>query len=298
MLPTVPSTIRRRSLLAGLAALPVAPALVRAEQAPVLYFSAIPDDDDTRLTERFDRVAAYLSQTLGVEVRYVPVKSYAAAVTAFRNDQVQLAWFGGLSGVQARLLVPGSRAIAQGAEDAAFVTYFIANTATGLTEGPDFPKAAEGLSFTFGAQTSTSGRLMPEFHIRQQTGRASEAFFSNVGFSGDHGQTLRLVASGAWQVGALNYSVYEQAVTEGAPEIQTARVIWKTPPYPDYNWTIRGDVEERWGAGFIDKVQAALTGMTDAELLASFPRTGFIPADNALYAPIEETARQLDLIGE
>jgi phosphonate transport system substrate-binding protein len=207
-----------------------------------------------------------------------------------------LAWFGGLSGVQARLAVPGSRAIAQGAEDATFVTYFIANTASGLTESDSFPTGIEGMSFTFGAQTSTSGRLMPEFHIREATGNAPEDVFSDVGFSGDHGQTLRLVASGAYQLGALNYTVYDQAVTEGAPEIETAKVIWKTPAYPDYNWTIRGDVDARFGDGFADRVQAALLEMSDPDLLASFPRTGFIPADNALYAPIEATARQLDLI--
>lgn len=70
-----------------------------AHAQDTLYFSAIPDEDETRLTERFSAVADYLSDELGVPVEFVPVKSYPAAVTAFRNDQVQLAWFGGLSGV-------------------------------------------------------------------------------------------------------------------------------------------------------------------------------------------------------
>jgi phosphonate transport system substrate-binding protein len=96
-------------------------------------FTAIPDEDETRLIERFERFASYLESTLGVEVEYIPVKSYAAAVTAFRNNQVQLAWFGGLSGVQARSLVPGSQAIAQGYEDQFFVTYFIAHASTELS---------------------------------------------------------------------------------------------------------------------------------------------------------------------
>ncbi|WP_022706190.1 putative selenate ABC transporter substrate-binding protein [Paracoccus zeaxanthinifaciens] len=267
-----------------------------AQAQDTLYFSAIPDEDETRLAERFGAVAEYLTDELGVPVEFVPVKSYPAAVTAFRNDQVQLAWFGGLSGVQARLLVEDARAIAQGTEDAEFVTYFIANTETGLTESDAFPEAAKGMSFTFGAKTSTSGRLMPEFHIREETGEAPEAFFDRVGFSGDHSQTLRLVGSGAWDVGALNFAVYDQAVAEGAPEVETAKVVWKTPPYPDYNWTIRGDVDARWGEGFADRVQAALIGMDDPELLAAFPREGFIPATNDDYAPIEDVARQLDLL--
>ena len=267
-----------------------------AHAQQTLYFSAIPDEDETRLTERFGKVAAYLSDRLGVPVKFVPVKSYPAAVTAFRNDQVQLAWFGGLSGVQARLLVPGARAIAQGAEDRRFVTYFIANTETGLTRSDDFPLAARGMTFTFGAKTSTSGRLMPEYYIREKTGQAPDDFFSRVGFSGDHSQTLRLVASGAWQIGALNFAVYDQAVAENAPEIETAKVIWKTPSYPDYNGTIRGDVDARWGEGFADKVQAALLGMADAELLAAFPRSAFIAAGNDDYVPIETIGRELDLL--
>lgn len=270
--------------------------LASAAQAGTLYFSAIPDEDATALTERFSRVADYLSEELGVDVRFVPVKSYPAAVTAFTNDQVQLAWFGGLTSVQARLANPGAQSIAQGTEDPSFVSYLIANPSTGLQPSDDFPQGARGKSFTFGAKTSTSGRLMPEYHIRKATGAAPEDLFSTVGFSGDHSQTLRLVASGAYDLGVLNYAVYDKAVADGAPEVQTAKVIWKTPPYPDYNWVIRGDVDDRFGAGFTKKVQDALVGMDDPELLASFPREGFIPAENAQFDPIETVARELGLL--
>src|SRR5690606_5454594 len=77
--------------------------------AETFVFTAIPDEDETKLVERFQGVADYLSEELDVDVRYIPVKSYAAAVSAFRNNQVQLAWFGGLSGVQARRLVQALR---------------------------------------------------------------------------------------------------------------------------------------------------------------------------------------------
>ena len=143
-----------------------------AASAQTLYFSAIPDQDETALVTRFSKVADYLSDKLGVDVRFVPVKSYEASVTAFRNGQIQLAWFGGLTGVQARSLTPGSRAIAQGEEDEAFVSYFIANKDSGLKPSGDFPMETKGMTFTFGAKTSTSGRLMPDYWIRQKTGMA------------------------------------------------------------------------------------------------------------------------------
>lgn len=86
----------------------IAAASGTAAYAETFVFTAIPDQDETRLRARFDKVAEYLSARLEVDVNYIPVKSYAAAVTAFKNDQVQLAWFGGLSGVRARQRVPGS----------------------------------------------------------------------------------------------------------------------------------------------------------------------------------------------
>lgn len=259
-------------------------------------FTAIPDQDETRLRQRFDKVAAYLAKELGVPVRYIPVKSYAAAVTAFRNNQVQLAWFGGLSGVRARRLVPGSQALAQGYEDQFFTTYFIAHASTGLQPGDAFPDKIAGLTFTFGSKGSTSGRLMPEFHIRKHFGKTPGDVFSRVGFSGDHSRTIALVQSGAYLVGAVNFKVWENEMKAGRIDRDKVRVIWTTPPYPDYHWTIRGDADQAFGAGFSARVAKALLDIKDPALLASFPRKSFVAAKNSDYAPILEVGKSIGLI--
>ena len=259
-------------------------------------FTAIPDEDESQLRDRFDKVAAYLSKELDVEVKYIPVKSYAAAVTAFRNDQVQLAWFGGLSGVRARNLVEGSEAIAQGFEDQAFETYFIAHSSTGLKESANFPKEMAGKTFTFGSKGSTSGRLMPEYHIRQIFDKAPKDVFSKVGFSGNHSKTIALVQSGAYQVGAVNFQVWKKDLAAGKIDPNKVSIIWTTPTYPDYQWSIRGDVDKRWSTGFKQRVTDALLGMKDKDLLASFPRSSFIPASNSDYEPILKVGKEIKLI--
>lgn len=264
--------------------------------ADTFVFTAIPDEDESRLQQRFSKVADYLSEKTGVPVQYIPVKSYAATVTAFRNNQVQLAWFGGLSGVQARRLVPGSEAIAQGSEDPTFKSYIIANTSTGIERAETLSDALKGKTFTFGSKASTSGRLMPEFYLREHFGAAPDDIFSRVGFSGDHSRTIAQVQAGAYQLGAVNYTVWDNELAAGNIDPAKVRVIWETPTYPDYQWTIRGDVDARFGAGFKDKVRQALLDMTDKELLASFPREAFIPASNDDYVPIENTARELGLL--
>ena len=99
---------------------------------------------------------------------------------------------------------------------------------------------------------------MPEYHIRQQFGKAPDEVFSKVGFSGNHSKTVALVQSGAYQVGATNFKVWKRELAEGKIDPSKISVIWKTPGYPDYQWTIRGDVDQRWGAGFKEKVRQAL----------------------------------------
>jgi phosphonate transport system substrate-binding protein len=266
-----------------------AASVLAQEPSKVFTFTAIPDEDTARLQQRFGKVAEYLSDKLGIEVNYIPVKSYSASVAAFKNNDVQLAWFGGLSGVQARIDVPGATAIAQGEEDPEFISYFIAHSSTGLTPSKEFPRGIVGKTFTFGSKGSTSGRLMPEYFIRTALGKSPREVFKRVGYSGDHSKTLALVQSGSYEVGALNYKVWENEVKAGTVDESKVQIIWQTPAYPDYNWTIRGDVDQTWGEGFADKVQQALLDMKDPELLASFPRKSFIKADNSMYQPILDT---------
>jgi phosphonate transport system substrate-binding protein len=264
--------------------------------AKPFVFTAIPDDNEARLRERFDKVAAYLSKQLKADVKYVPVKTYAASVAAFKNNQVQMAWFGGLSGLQARAAVPGSRAVAQGEEDRQFTTYFIANARTGLKESAELPRSVAGKTFTFGAKDSTSGRLMPEYFIRQAFKKPPEEVFSRVGFSGDHSKTIALVQSGAYDLGAVNYTVWNLDVKQGKVDASKVLVIWKTPTYQDYQFTVRGDVDKEYGAGFSARLTQALLDLKDPDLLASFPRKALLPAKNEDYENLRAVAKSIGLL--
>ena len=262
-----------------------------------LRFTAIPDQNSTELQEKFKPLGEYLTRGLGVTVEYVPARDYQAAVEMFVNGDVGLAWFGGLTGVQARDRVPGARAIAQGDADPKYYSYFIAHKDTGLTRSETFPADIGKYTFTFGSEQSTSGRLMLEYFIRQNTGKGPEQVFQKpVGFSGSHDKTAELVASGQYQVGAINYKVYDQRVAQKKTDPDVVRVIWQTPVYADYNWTARPDLDTRYGAGFTDRLTRALLDINDPKLLAALPRERLVPAANQDYDSLREVAQQLKML--
>ena len=264
---------------------------------PVLRYTAIPDQNTTELQAKFAPLTAYLSKQLGVPVEYVPVRDYQAAVESFKNGDVLLAWFGGLTGVQARHAVAGAHAIAQGDSDPNYYSYFIAHKDTGLTRSDQLPKDIGKYRFTFGSESSTSGRLMPEYFLRQAIGKAPrELFAAQPGFSGSHDKTAELVQSGQYEVGVINYKVYDRRVKEGKTDPEICRVIWKTPTYTDYNWTAHPDLERTFGAGFTTKLQQALLAIDDPQLLAALPREKLIAARDEDYERIREVATQLGML--
>jgi phosphonate transport system substrate-binding protein len=200
--------------------------------------------------------------------------------------------------VQAREAVHGARAIVQGVEDPRYYSYLIAHASTGLTRSDDFPKRLADFAFTFGSESSTSGRLMPEYFIRENTGKSPAEFFTEpYGFSGSHPKTAELVAEGsAVKAGALNYITYDTMVAEGKLDPEVCRIVWKTPEYADYNFTAHPAIDVLFGAGTIDRLQTILVEMTDPAMLAAFQRSDLIAARNEEFEGIKAVAAELGMI--
>lgn len=271
-------------------------------QTQTLSIGAIPDQDPQKLQRQYEKLAAYLEKELGVPVKYKPVTDYTAAVTAFKVGDLELVWFGGLTGVQARLQVPGAEAIAQRDVDEKFQSVFIANKRSLLTPIKDITdlQQLKGHTFTFGSESSTSGRLMPQYFLKQ-AGVKLEDFKGKPGFSGDHDKTIKLVEAATYEVGALNKKVWEKRLASKEVDPNKVEVIWETPTYYDYHWVINPDVNKRYGADFVKKVQNAFLKLDPKvpehkEVLDLLEGQKFISTQNSNYSQIEAVGREIGKI--
>jgi len=274
------------------------------EESEPFTIGAIPDQDPELLQRLYGSIADYLEAELGVPVEYRPVTDYTAAVTAFRVGDLDMVWFGGLTGVQARLQVEGAQALAQRSIDEQFTSVFIANRDSRLPQLDSIDDLTQlaGHTFTFGSESSTSGRLMPQYFL-QEAGLTLDDFNGEVGFSGSHDTTIELVTAGSYQAGVLNSQVWDSRLAEGAVDLERVQEIWRTPPYHDYHWVIRPDVQERFGQDFPQRVTDALLALDasnpeHAEILNLFGAERFIETENANYAEIEAIGRQIGQIVE
>ncbi len=264
--------------------------LAQAQQ--VFRVTAIPDESPTELARKAAPLVKYLESKLGMKVEFTPVTDYAASVEALVNKKVDMAWFGGFTFVQANVRSGGKIIpLVQREEDEKFKSVFI-------TSDPAINSLADlkGKDVSFGSQSSTSGHLMPRSFLLQQ-GINPEKDFKRVAFSGAHDATIAAVASGKVQGGALNISVWEKFVADKKVDPTKVRVIFTTPPYFDYNWSVHADMP----AATRQKLADALTSLSKAtpegkEILELQRATKFVPTSADNYKGIEAAARSAELL--
>ncbi len=266
---------------------------LQAHAQAVFRISAIPDESPTELQRKFVPLGAYLSTETGMKVEFIPVTDYAAVVEALTNKKIDMAWLGGFTYIQAKIRSNGAvKPIIQRIEDEKFTSQFVVpedSTAKVLGD-------LKGKTFAFGSPSSTSGHLMPRFYL-MKAGINPDQDFKSIAFSGAHDATLAFVASGKAQAGALNTSVWDKLSEAKNPNAMKVKVLFTTPTFHDYNWTIRGGLD----AALTQKISDAflklnINNPVQKELMDLQRTTQYTTTKSSNYDEIEKAALSAGLI--
>ncbi len=263
-----------------------------AQAQQVFRITAIPDESPTELARKAEPLVKYLEGRLGMKVEFTPVTDYAAAVETLVNKQVDMAWFGGFTFVQAQHRSGGKVIpLVQREEDEKFRSVFI-------TTEPAIKSLADlkGKTLSFGSQSSTSGHLMPRSYLLA-AGIDPDKDLKRVAYSGAHDATAAAVASGKVDAGALNISVWDKLVADKKVDPSKVRVFYTTPTYFDYNWSVHADMpvalREKLVKALLDLSPATPEGKQILELQRA---TRFIATKAENYKGIETAARSAGLL--
>ena len=285
--------LHRRIAMTALALSALAASPAWAQGMAVLRVSAIPDEAPTELQRKFKPLGDHLRKETGMDVQFTPVTDYAAVVEGLANNKIDLAWLGGFTFVQAKLRTNGGALpIVQRAEDEKFTSRFIVPASSPVKSLAEL----KGKTFAFGSPSSTSGHLMPRFFLERE-GIAPEQDFKAIAYSGAHDATVAFVASGRAEAGVLNASVMDKLVESGNPNAARVRVLATTPPYYDYNWTVRPGLDP----ALVRKLTDAFLKLDPArpehkEIMALQRATRFVPTRVENYTGIRAAAENAGLL--
>ena len=264
-----------------------------ADMPEVLRVSAIPDENPNELMRIYTPFAEYLARELGMKVQFTPVVDYAATVEGLAAKKLDLVWYGGFTSVQAVRRTNGTaKRLVLRQEDAEFKSVFVSRPGPGIKSLADL----KGKTFAFGSVGSTSGHLMPRYFLLQAN-LNPERDFKQVAYSGAHDATALWVEAGKVEAGALNFLVWDKLVQTKKVDLTKVNVFSTTPPYVDYVWTARGELDP----GLQEKIAAAFLKLDynnpEHRRLLDLHRTKkYIRANDADWKGTEDAAIAAGLI--
>ncbi len=267
----------------------------RHETTPsVLHVGVLPDESTEALHQRYDPLLAHLSAEVGFNLKLVPSSDYGELVRMFRDHEVDLAYFGGLTFVQAHIFYH-AEALVMRDVDTRFTSWFLIKNDEPAHELADF----KGKVFTFGSRLSTSGHLMPRHFMQTRQQIIPEEFFAEVRYSGTHDKTAYLVRDGKVDLGVANSEIIRTMLRDGRLKENEIRVLHETPPYPDYVWAVHDHLDE----GVKTQLRDAFLGLdaddaVHAKILAGMGAGAFLPAGTSDFLPLMEIAEALGLLAQ
>jgi phosphonate transport system substrate-binding protein len=257
---------------------------------PALRLSMIPSTDPGKIVRESQPFVDYLEKAAGAKVELTVPTNYAAVVEAIANDQVDIAYLGGFTYVQASQR-SGVLPLVQRDRDREFHSLFISQPGSGIASIADL----KGHTFAFGDVNSTSGHLMPEYFMREA--KVPPDALSKVIYTGGHDATALAVANKKVDAGAMDEAVYERMVKENKLDTNQAKVFYKTPPFFDYIWVARKGLDPQTAEAFSSAMLKLNAGDVDQKkVLDILSAAKYVKANDADYDKLRQAARDAGLV--
>ena len=198
----------------------------------ILRIGVLPDESEKALRERYVPLLEFLSQETGLPYELVIPNNYAELIRQFGEGQIDLAYFGGVMFVNAYTEY-GAVPLVMRDVDSQFTSVFVV-----ADDGFNGLEELQGKRFSFGSMLSTSGHLMPRHFLQAWQGITPEKYFGSIEYSGKHDLTAYRVRDGEVDAGVVNAEIVRKMHADGRLQPGDIRIIWTTPPYPDYVWAV------------------------------------------------------------
>jgi phosphonate transport system substrate-binding protein len=249
----------------------------------------VPDAGATQVSvEQKKPLKDYLEAAMGQPVELIIPTNYNATVEALGNGSLDFAYLGGLTYLKAHAQY-GVTPLVQRQSDQQFHSLFITQAGSAIQSLADL----KGKSFAFGDINSTSGHLMPYFVMRN-AGINPDGDLK-FRYTGSHPATAKAVEAGAVEAGALDETVFRQVTSNGDVNPSKVRVFFTTPPFVDYVWVARKDINpalaERFAKAFL-----SLEGPKDGQVLDILRGNQFVRANDEEYGTLRFVAQQLGML--
>ncbi|MDQ3569754.1 MAG: phosphate/phosphite/phosphonate ABC transporter substrate-binding protein [Actinomycetota bacterium] len=260
-----------------------------------LRVGLIPNIAPEEQRARYEPFARYLRDRLGIKVELFVATNYAGTVRALEAGQLDLAYLGGLSYVQARErteVEPLVTEVDRETGEREYLSQIVTRADSGVTKLEDLT----GKDFAFGDPSSTSGSLYPRAMLVDARFACSTTTLEScpplnrVLYTGGHDAAAQAVAKGQVAGAGVEARILHRLQKEGkVPGDLRVLAERKVMGYP---WVFPSSIDE----SFRRRLAEAFEDIRDPALLDLLRAKAYVGVTAEDYEEVEQLARKLGLL--
>jgi phosphonate transport system substrate-binding protein len=245
---------------------------------------------------------AYAEEALGVPTRLFTPADYNGVIQGLIGGSLDMAWLGASAYAAVYVADPEAAepVLVKTNLDGSYTYHSIgfARADSGITSLDDM----EGKSFAFADPNSTSGFLIPNVELPAAGYSMTEGeYFSRIGFSGGHEQSIIAVLNGDYDAGVVwadaqgewedgyNSGALRRATDSGIVDMNDIVEIWRSSPIPEGPVVLRKALPEDAKATIVELLANLHENDPDCAYgVAAGETAGFSPVTHDEYATIIE----------
>lgn len=269
------------------------PALVSGSEMPTTFrIGLIPNQNPDKVKAQYDTFKSYMEKQLGIPVELFVANDYAGVVQAMVTDKLDMAYFGGLTYVQARQqasVIPIVTEVDRYTGNSTYCSAIIVPSDSPIQKTSEL----KGKVFAFGDISSTSGSLFPRIMLDRAGLNVTTlpGDLKDFKFTGGHDATALAVQNHAVDAGGVEERIVNNLESAGTVDKTKIRVIDRVA-VPGYPWVVRSKLDK----AFIDKVTNVFLGIKDPDLLKLLRAESYTRVQESDYYYVFQEAAKFGLL--
>ncbi len=216
-----------------------------AAEKKVLNFGIISTESSQNLKTEWQPLLDDMSKSIGMEVKPFFASDYAGVIQGMRFGNVDMAWYGNKSAMEAVDRAEGEvfAQVVYADGTTGYKSLLITQKDSPLKNEKDMLAKAADLTFANGDPNSTSGYLVPGYYVFAQNNVEPTAIFKRT-LNASHESNLMAVANKQVDVGTFNSNTWEMLSSKQPQVIEKVKVIWESPEIPSDPLVWRKDMPD------------------------------------------------------
>jgi phosphonate transport system substrate-binding protein len=259
----------------------------------ILLIGLIPEQNIFEQIERYEPLADYLSEMIGINIKLTVLTRYGNIIDNFVSMGLDAAFFGSFTYTLAHAKL-GVEAIARPMTIDGISSYH------GLIfarKGGEIKNAEDmkGKTFVFVDKATTAGYLLPLSFFKKNEIRNYRTYFKEIYFAGTHEAAIYDVLNKKADIGAAKNTIYYKLSNSDSRIKNEMFVLEKSPDVPENGLAVRKDLDVAIKNKLKDKLLNMHNDPDGRNVLKKFGAQRFIETKDDDYSGVYKFVKTINL---